>query len=587
MPPPINNYVFRNNIFVNLRSASVNIKASWFNNLFYRCGSSSASAITMGMHKLSDPYYRGSAQGSEVKNNIFLACGGGAANSGWYSLANVSGVPDNERTNCDYNYVSSSVTTWAKVKTDAERDYPPSPFNWYEPHGINGGDPSLPYLSLGGWKPTAGSVLIDAGGPVDVSSDYDGVGRAKGSAIDIGPYEFDPELVAWWPMEDVSQYRLDDWTGNGHTAYNGNPTNWITTAEGPRGRAGVWTQVGTMTNSPPAVYVLSQYAYVTNLAGIEFMTNGTISLWVQWDKYVSDTKGATRHATLLDSGGTTLPYAYPPSGAPHSWRLAYGPASSSVPACGPTFYCYSSSANYPSNMVQFTHPRDATTWHHVTMTWEAGDKVIGYENGIPFSTNSFDRPYLRIAGRSPTSPPPGAHDAIPWMSIGASSHGGSLTWGDDRFPNDGYFVGKMDDIRIYSRALSPNEIAGLYGHGARTESPFLPPPDEVVKAPVISSDLTNITAVVGTSVSFEVTATGTAPLTYSWTRNSIPISGTTATLVIANAQPADAGAYRVSVSNSAGTCVSASANLIVSEVVRPPSRLRAASTSESLTMGVQ
>jgi hypothetical protein len=76
------------------------------------------------------------------------------------------------------------------------------------------------------------------------------------------------------------------------------------------------------------------------------------------------------------------------------------------------------------------------------------------------------------------------------------------------------------------------------------------------------------TFAVGSSVMLDVAVTGTAPFTYQWTKNAAPMAGeTNATLVIASAQAGDAGSYRVTVSNVAGSATSAAAILVV---VSPP-----------------
>ncbi|MEW6302216.1 MAG: immunoglobulin domain-containing protein [Verrucomicrobiota bacterium] len=75
----------------------------------------------------------------------------------------------------------------------------------------------------------------------------------------------------------------------------------------------------------------------------------------------------------------------------------------------------------------------------------------------------------------------------------------------------------------------------------------------------------------GASVTFTVTATGTAPLGYQWRRNSVDLPGATAaTLVLNNVQGTDAGSYNVVVSNSAGSVTSNPAALTVNTPVPPP-----------------
>lgn len=68
----------------------------------------------------------------------------------------------------------------------------------------------------------------------------------------------------------------------------------------------------------------------------------------------------------------------------------------------------------------------------------------------------------------------------------------------------------------------------------------------------------------GRAVQFVVTAGGTAPLTYQWLRNGVPISGATRYLYgISSATAGDAGSLSVVVSNAQGSATSASAVLTV------------------------
>ena len=81
-----------------------------------------------------------------------------------------------------------------------------------------------------------------------------------------------------------------------------------------------------------------------------------------------------------------------------------------------------------------------------------------------------------------------------------------------------------------------------------------PPP---AVAPTITTQPTAQTVTLGASASFTVAASGTAPLTYQWQKDTVNITGaTSATYSIPATQLSHAGQYRVIVSNSAGPVTS-------------------------------
>ncbi len=75
-------------------------------------------------------------------------------------------------------------------------------------------------------------------------------------------------------------------------------------------------------------------------------------------------------------------------------------------------------------------------------------------------------------------------------------------------------------------------------------------------------------AKVGQTVTFDVTATGTAPFTYQWKKGGTNIAGATSiSYVLANVTISDSAAYTVEVSNSLGSSLS---NIATLSVVNPP-----------------
>ncbi len=95
------------------------------------------------------------------------------------------------------------------------------------------------------------------------------------------------------------------------------------------------------------------------------------------------------------------------------------------------------------------------------------------------------------------------------------------------------------------------------------------------------------TAAAGSTITLEVEASGTPPLTYQWLFNGVPINGQTLSqLVLAAVRTGDSGNYSVRVTNAAGTATSPEATLTVldppSIVTQPQGQLVAAGSRVEL-----
>ena len=109
--------------------------------------------------------------------------------------------------------------------------------------------------------------------------------------------------------------------------------------------------------------------------------------------------------------------------------------------------------------------------------------------------------------------------------------------------------------------------------------------DAVTIAPTIATQPTSQSATAGGSVTFSVSANGSAPFNYQWRKNGSAIVGaTSATLNFANVQTADAGSYSVVVTNGAGSVTSTNATLTVDAVTIVPT-IATQPTSQSATVG--
>src|ERR1700751_1394346 len=102
-----------------------------------------------------------------------------------------------------------------------------------------------------------------------------------------------------------------------------------------------------------------------------------------------------------------------------------------------------------------------------------------------------------------------------------------------------------------SAGSTPSSVATLTVNAAATK-------------PSITTQPANVTVTVGQTATFTVVATGTAPLTYQWTKGGMNVGTNSATYTTAATTSADNGAQiQVTVSNSAGSTPSSIATLTV------------------------
>ena len=120
------------------------------------------------------------------------------------------------------------------------------------------------------------------------------------------------------------------------------------------------------------------------------------------------------------------------------------------------------------------------------------------------------------------------------------------------------FIGQIDELSVYRRALSAADILSIYNSSIAGKGP-------PGVAPSIITQPVGQEVSVGNDAVFQVSATGTAPMFYQWYRNSGVLAGaTTQNLVVSNTQSNQAGFYSVTVSNAYG--FAQSTNVVLSVV---------------------
>lgn len=159
--------------------------------------------------------------------------------------------------------------------------------------------------------------------------------------------------------------------------------------------------------------------------------------------------------------------------------------------------------------------------------------------------------------------------------------GGRTYYGSASSPSD-KFSGKLDEISLYNRALSSNEIAAIYQAGSNGKCPL---------APMIFAQPANQSVGLNGTATFRVVAGGTPTLNYQWSFNGTNLIGATnTTLTLTGVQPTYAGNYSVLVANAAGLTNSANAVLTVNAApvitAQPTNQVVSAGTNVSFSVTV-
>jgi len=190
--------------------------------------------------------------------------------------------------------------------------------------------------------------------------------------------------------------------------------------------------------------------------------------------------------------------------------------------------------NLNSYRVAGTTTLPTNQWIHVAATWNSEDgSAAVYLNGVRDGTTNFP------AGQ------------LLQFQPGYTTKIGS--WGNST-NSANQFRGGIDEVMLLDRALASNDVQAVYAAGSAG----------LAKAPTIIASPSDLTVVIGSNVTFSVTAIGALPLAYQWNRSGAPITdATNAALVINNALVGDSGIYDVTVANPVGSTLSASAELSV------------------------
>lgn len=167
---------------------------------------------------------------------------------------------------------------------------------------------------------------------------------------------------------------------------------------------------------------------------------------------------------------------------------------------------------------------ESNVWCHVVFTYD-GSTMKTYVDAVPSGQYSASGPFRITDGA---------------VRIGAYAPVNGIQ-------SKCFFSGKIDGVRIYSRALSDGDVQQLYD----SEKP-------PAVSPGIASQSPDQTVLAGTNAVLDVGASGPTPYTFQWFFNGTNLPGVTASsLVLTNVQLEQEGLYTATVSNPYGSVTSA------------------------------
>lgn len=317
-------------------------------------------------------------------------------------------------------------------------------------------------------------------------------------------------LVSYWPLDAIEQVDTNLFSPDLYSHTDFVLQNFLDTFDYVPGQFG----------NALSFDFTARYAYRTNGTAISANSNYSVSMWVftpdflgQSDRRVFSEGSPTNNQPLFTLG--THPTA--------------GNGSLSVYLRTDT-----GRALLPGRLS--TRSVFDALWHHIVWTDNGGQGKLYIDGTLDETDFSYSRGPLTVSQ----------------TAIGAVLRG--ITSGN-------FFYGYIDEVATWNRVLSWTEIQQIKDQG-------VPEPLGAI-APTIAvepADRTN-NVFFGDTVSFNVTANGTFPLSYQWRKDDAPIDGAanpsalTDQLVLTNIGTADIAAYSVVVSNSAGSVTSRAARL--------------------------
>lgn len=356
------------------------------------------------------------------------------------------------------------------------------------------------------------------------------------------------------------------------------------------------------TGSIPSITVQPSSTTVSagQTASLSVTVTGTAPLTYQWSRYGVAVSGATS-ATL------TIPDAQSANAGAYTVRItnAFGAANSNVGslvvnAAAPTISVQPSSVAATAGQTVTLSVTAAGT-SPLSYQWRKGGSSIGgatassllfnsiavsdtgsydvvVSNGLGSATSSTVTLTVSAATVAPSiTTPPGSvvatvGAAVTFTAAANGSPAPTYQWQKNGVNVSGATSPSLSFGSVVVGDAGSYTVIATNSAGSATSSAATLTVNVPAVAPSITTQPVASSVTAGNSASFSVSASGTAPLTYQWSKDGSALTGaTSSTYSLGSAQLADAGSYTVVVGNTAGSVASNAATLSVTAAPVAPS----------------
>ncbi len=197
-------------------------------------------------------------------------------------------------------------------------------------------------------------------------------------------------------------------------------------------------------------------------------------------------------------------------------------------------------------VVDQVNPIALSAWNHLALVAD-GTSIILYHNGVEIERKPYNGQFNQAN--------------VDALGIGAKldDFGSSAAW-----DVPGYLDGRLDDLAMWNRGLSPTEVRTIYNNGLAGRA--LLSDSATITPPSIISSPEAVEVTRGESFTLGVEFDGSTPIVAQWYRDGVPMPGQdSVTFSVDSASQSDAGLYAVRISNAAGTIISSQASVTVIE----------------------